>query len=136
MVGLYSTIPHIVTIISLWVVAMFVLFIGKKFIRTYATVEFDIDKVIRATRQLVTASAGVSILLVLLFLSSPFQRSEIPTITKVEPSETYKATTQEEIDKTNEEAVTKKSDKNWEEAEEGSVEAMDKADDLFGDYSK
>ena len=139
MVGLFSTIPHIVTIILLWLVAMVILWGFKRFMVKYAEIDFEynLDKVVRATRYLITSAAFVSIILVVFFLSNPFERAEIKTIPKAEVEESFTPPSLDSINNTNKQAVSEKSNENWKEAEEDSYKAMEKADDIFKDpYDK
>jgi len=147
MTGLISTLPHIITVAALWLVVVVIAQIVKAGVfRGMDTVQGDdetkkqnderkknVKKVVSLVNIGSTAVAVSVILLVVVFLSNPYERTHegIKTTTPAVVDESFKEPTKAEIEKSNKEVTEKKHKEKEEAAERDNKAAMEEAEDIF-----
>ena len=133
--GLTSVLPHLLAVLLLW---GFFMIVAKMVSRNFLKWSKDEDKPeIKKWTQV--ANSGMTSLAILIaimcvfFLTSPFERTyhemEAETIAPVDA--TFVEPTKEEIEQSNEVAVTKVSDQKRKDATEDNTQAMKDAGKLF-----
>lgn len=135
--GITSVFPHLLAILLLWLMALAIVrALKSNALRNAddigATTE-RIHKVSRIAYGTVTSLAGLLAVVVILFLTSPLERSyeDMTRITPAHPDTEFVAPSTEEIRATNREAVTRQADEKWSKAEHDNTKAMEDATKLF-----
>ncbi|MCK5283921.1 MAG: hypothetical protein KAK00_11075 [Nanoarchaeota archaeon] len=147
MTGLVSMLPHIITVGLLWLAVIVIAHIFKRGIfKSMDTLQDSeeekqqnneqkerVGKVVRIINISATVIALSVIVLIVLFLSNPMERTyrEIKTTTEAAVDEDFVEPTKEEIIFSNKEVIEKKHRAKEEEAEWDNIEAMQKASDIF-----
>jgi hypothetical protein len=142
MTGLSSTLPHILTIVALWLAVVLTTQMVKIAIfRGMTTVDGDsgqndihkkrVRKIVSLINITATVVASSIILLVLLFLSNPHERRVIKTIAPATIDESFREPTKAEIEQSNKEVVERQHREKEEVAERDNKAAMKEAAEIF-----
>lgn len=134
MIGIISTIQHIAIIVLLWLFSFIVVFIIKKNAIKYIKKKKEIKRVKKIAAIVNTIFSTIAIIIIIsvvLFLSNPFERTEIKTIKESIVDDSFISTTKDIINQTNKEVIEKKHLEKEEEAEQDNINAMKEAKKLF-----
>ncbi len=139
--GITGIFPHLMAIFFLWLLALFIVRAIKQNALSNTSISTTNETVIKASRigyGAITSIAAIFAVVVILFLTSPFERNydEMSRIAPAEVDESFTAPSKEEVDLSNEVSVKRKAEEKHSEAKRDNRQAMEDAANLFGNAAK
>lgn len=140
MQGLISMLPHIITVILIYLAILIIAQIVKRsMLKSIGVVKGmkgfikkrGISRIVSLVNIWATGAMVVVVVLIVLFLSNPFERSHVPTIAEAAIDESFQEPTKAKIATSNKEVIKKKHLEKEQEAETDNAAAMKEAANLF-----
>lgn len=132
MTGIISTLHHIIPILAIYfIIILIVVFVKGQVLKTQQEIEPLVTQISKIIFRVLTAGTILMIIIVLGFLSNPFEREQIKTISPAIINQEFKFKSSNEIVKINEEVVNKKHIEKEAEAIKNNQKAVEDSKNIF-----